>query len=130
MSSVSRTHTGIRRGGSASILAEVVDDTGRYDARRLAEELGWTQAMIAGYVGRDPSTISRHGTSSRVQEELARLAALLQKLLRHMPLNQARAWLRTPAAALDRSTPQHLIVNGKIDLVERLLDEIESGFAI
>ena len=113
------------RAHPTAVLAEVVDRKGRYDAGLLADQLDWSQAMMATYLGRDQSTVSRHATSAPVQDELARLAALLKKLLRHMPLAHARAWLRTPLDVLDRVTPQQLIVKGRIRLVERVVDEIK-----
>ena len=45
------------------MLAEAIDDEGRYDAVKLAKLLDWTQQEIAEYLDKDPSTVSRFSSS-------------------------------------------------------------------
>jgi ParB-like chromosome segregation protein Spo0J len=115
----------------ALVLRDAINDEGRYDAAKLADLFGCTLEEIARYLGKDPSTVSRYGASARYQDRLAALAAVLQDLLLLMnrDLPAARAWLRTPNRALDRTTPMKRILEGQLDMVDNLLNEVKSGFA-
>jgi len=119
------------RAPSEELLREAIDKDGRYDAAALAGILDWTKQEIAGYLGTDPSALSRQPAAPKHQDALARLAAAMRHLLDHTgnDLAQARAWLRTPILALDRETPKAVIMGGRLDMVADLLDEIDSGFA-
>jgi hypothetical protein len=122
-----------RRSHPASqVLADSIDEQGRYDAIKLAGLLDWTQQEMAAYLGKDPSAISRSSTSRSYQEPLAALAALVTRVLDQMDGNwsMTRAWLQTPSVALDRQSPKKKIMGGQLVMVDRLLTETESGFAL
>jgi hypothetical protein len=103
---------------------------GRYDARKIAHLLDWTLEDVAVYLGRDPSTVSRHSASARYQEPLARLAALIQEVRDLFgDLELVRAWLRTPNRLLDAS-PKTLILSGQVAGVTALVREYHSGLAL
>lgn len=113
------------------LLSEAIDEQGRYDAVKLSGLLDWTQQEMAAYLGRDPSAISRHRNSRAHQEPLAMLASLVQRVFQQMDGNWSltRAWFQTPLAALDRQSPKKKILAGEIGMVDKLLNETESGFA-
>jgi len=116
----------------ARILKDATDQSGRYDAARIARLLDWTISDIARYLGRDASTISRFGASSVHQEKLAALASLTQEVFEIMreDLRATRAWFRTPIRALDAKSPQQLILAGNFRTVAGLIEESRSGLAL
>ncbi|MGH9893288.1 MAG: hypothetical protein ACREA0_15115, partial [bacterium] len=63
------------------VLREAIDERGRYDAAKMAKLLDWSLVEMAEYLGKDPSTVSRFGSSAVHQEKLAELAALVGELL-------------------------------------------------
>lgn len=114
------------------VLREAIDERGRYDATKMAKLLDWTRGEMAEYLGKDPSTISRFGSSVVHQNKLAELAALVQELLTVMnnDLPCVRAWFRTPLRALDKASPQDKILHGELEKVDDLVDEFRSGLAL
>ncbi len=117
---------------AVGIFMEALDEEGRYDAARLGRLLDWTNQDMARYLERDPSTISRHGSSLSYQDPLARLASLFRCMLDLLDddVRQARAWLRTPIRVLDGVSPKEKILLGELGVVDTLLREIESGFSM
>ncbi len=113
-------------------LRRFTDADGRYNAVRIAQALDWEQKDIARFLGRDPSAISRNPASQGYQNHLARLVALYERVLNLAGGDSAAvvAWLRTPILALDNAAPQAFVLDGKIDVVERLIHEYESGLAL
>lgn len=102
-------------------------DGDRLHAGKLAELLGWKPDDVAAFLGVHKSTLS----SQKHQDGLARLGAVVVHAyeLMNRDLGLVLTWLRAPIPVLDRRTPKDLIVEGHIDRVESLLDEVESGFA-
>jgi hypothetical protein len=115
----------------ARMLREATDESGRYDAAKIAKLLDWTISDLAQYLGRDASTISRFGASPVHQEKLAALACLAQEVFEIMreDLRATRAWFRTPIRALENTSPRQLIVNGNFRKVSSLIEESHSGLA-
>jgi hypothetical protein len=112
------------------VLREALNDKGRYDARRMAKCLDWQQQEIAQYLQRDPSAVSSYPDADQFQEPLAKLGALVRHAetsLGEEKLEFVRAWLKTPVRALDRQIPKTLIVNGRLDVLSKLLDELDAG---
>lgn len=114
------------------ILTAAIDDEGRYDAVKLAKLLDWTQQEIAEYLEKDPSAISRYGSSLSYQQPLSELAAMFAHLLSLLDnnLKLTRAWLRTPVRVLDWKSPKEIILQHDLKTVDSLLDEVESGFSV
>ena len=114
------------------LLHEAMDSSGRYDARKLAGVLEWTQQEIARYLDTDPSVVSRAGNSLVHQDALAGLAAVVTEVraLFDGNLGLARTWLRTPIRSFDDRSPKDEILRGKLRRVRNLLREVESGFAV
>src|SRR5258707_4593763 len=61
----------------ASLLREVLDSSGRYDAAKIARYLDWDQSDIARYLGKDRSAVSVRPTAVSFQDRLAQLAAVI-----------------------------------------------------
>jgi hypothetical protein len=114
------------------IIRETIDETGRYDASRLAKLLGWSLADLGRYLDRDPSTISRSGSAHTHQDRLAILASLIQEIfvLTNEDLPATIAWFRTPVPALDWASPRDLILRGDFPKVRNLISEVHSGLSL
>ena len=115
----------------SKIIRETIDESGRYDAARLAKLLSWTFTDLGRYLNRDPSTISRSGAAAAHQDRLATLAALVQEVfvLMNKDLPATIAWLRTPIPALDWVSPRDLILGGDFRRVRNLVNEVQSGLS-
>ncbi|MCU1277087.1 MAG: hypothetical protein JWM53_633 [bacterium] len=115
----------------ASFLGRFTDGGGRYDATKFAGELDWRQEDIAAYLNKTPAAVSKNPTSATSQDELARLAALVQHAyeLNGDDMRLTVTWLRTPIRALDGASPKQMIAAREIVVVENLLDEMETGLA-
>jgi hypothetical protein len=113
------------------IVRETIDEEGHYDAPRLAKLLGWSLADMGRYLDRAASTISRSGSASVHQDQLAALASLIQEvfLLMNEDLPATVAWFRTPIMVLDWTSPRDLILRGDVIKVRNLINEVQSGFA-
>lgn len=114
-----------------NILADSLDDQGRYNAVKMAKLLDWSGQEIARYLDKDPSAISRNGAALNYQPPLSQLAATVTHLLELMDndLKTARAWLRTPIKVLDGKSPKEKILLHDLDAVDALLAEVEGGFS-
>ena len=115
-----------------NILAETIDENGRYDAVKMAKLLDWSGQEIARYLDKDPSAISRNGASLNYQLPLGQLAATVTQLLALMDndLKTARAWLRTPIKVLDGKSPKEKILLHDLNSVDALLSEVEGGLSV
>jgi len=115
----------------SAVIRNSIDKMGRYDASKLAKLLGWSLADMGRYLDRDASTLSRSGSASVHQDQLAALAALVQEtfLLMDEDLPATVAWFRTPIQVLDWTSPRDLILRGEVSRVRNLLTEVQSGFA-
>ena len=115
-----------------SNLRRFIGPDGRYDAALVARALDWDQKDLARFLGKHPSAISKNPTAHAHQTSLARLVALFDRVLTLAGDDNAVviAWLRTPIFALDNVSPRALVLDGNIDVVERLVGEYESGLAL
>jgi len=114
------------------LLQDAMDPSGRYDARKLAAMLEWTQQEIAKYLDTNPSVVSRAGTSLVHQDSLAHLAAVVSDVVDLFDgnLGLVRTWFRTPIRSFDERSPKEEILRGRLTRVRGLLKEVESGFAV
>jgi hypothetical protein len=114
------------------IIRETIDESGHYDAARLAKLLGWSLADLGRYLERDASTISRSGSAHVHQDRLATLAALIQEVfvLMNEDLAATIAWFRTPVRVLDWTSPRDLILRGDFPKVRNLVSEVHSGLSL
>ncbi len=112
----------------ASLLREVLDSSGRYDAAKFARYLDWDQSDIARYLGKDRSAVSARPTAPSFQDHLAQLAAVIREALEFVGSDSLlRAWLRTPVRALGDRSPKELILANQVGLVSALLRETEAA---
>jgi|SRR5581483_4163460 len=113
-------------------LRKFTDGLGRYDAVKLAQALDWEQREIARFLDKDPSAISKNPASPGYQEPLARLVALFERLIELSGGDGAAAvaWMRTPILALDNASPKEFLLAGELEVIENLVGEYESGFAL
>ena len=116
----------------SKIIRETIDESGRYDAARLAKLVGWSLADLGRYLDRAPLTISRSGSAQAHQDRLATLAALVQEVLvlTNEDVPATIAWLRTPIPALDWVSPRDLILGGDFHKVRNLVNEVHSGLSL
>ena len=114
------------------IIRDAIDESGRYDAARLAKLLNWSLGDLGRYLDRDPSTVSRSRSAQAHQDRLAVLAALVQEVfvLMNEDLPATIAWFRTPIPVLDWSSPRDLILNGELPKVRNLVNEVHSGLSV
>jgi hypothetical protein len=115
-----------------SFLGRFIDNHGDYDATRFADELRWRQEDIAAFLDKTPGAVSKNPRAATSQDELARLAKLVEHAYALNGNNMALtlAWLRAPIRALDNRAPKQLITERKIGLVEELLVEMETGLSL
>lgn len=109
-------------------LEKAIGPTGKYDATRLAEIVGFTKAEMAAYLGKHPAGIARSPTAD--QPQLAALAELVTRLQKIVDQKYVKAWFVTPIQTLDERAPKDFILEGRLKIVSNLLNEIDSGFAL
>lgn len=102
-------------------------DTGRLDAKRIAERLQISQAQIARALGMVQQTISATPSGKRLQAGLAPIARLLATLDELMEPEQQRMWLHTPRADLEGQTPLQYIEMGRAASVAGKLEGVFEG---
>lgn len=110
-------------------LPELHDaDTGRVDARPVAEFFGISLAQIARVLGRSPQAVHKTPHAPGLQDGLSvlsRIAAALTTLF-GSPKN-ARVWLNAPHPDLDKARPIELLKMGKAQVVADLLEDALLG---
>jgi len=105
--------------GPASLAAHVVRDlhdpeTGRLDAKRIAEYLALPLSTLADGLGRSVAAVHKSPASLPLQEKLAPIAwtiGALSLVLRSR--DNLLTWLNSPHPDLDGHTPMSLIVSGR-----------------
>ena len=104
-------------------------ETGRYDAKRLADALAITQKEMAEIVGYTPRGLGKNPASPKLQDDLERLVRLITKLreLLDGDMGLVRIWLKAPHPALENAKPLEYLEEGQLELVEGLVHAIETG---
>lgn len=103
-------------------------ETGKLDARLTAKTFGLTMRELAQVLGRDPSGLSRHPASDRLQpvlQPLDELAIQLQEVLGSLEV--ARMWLRAPNPVLSGEAPMVYLGRGDLRTITKLLRMAETG---
>ena len=110
-------------------LIDVYEHTGAINAKRLADELGFTVPQVARAIGRAPSTLSRNGTAPSAQGELAALAGLMTRVAQLFAgdVPSARIWLHAPHQELNYRRPMDLLLERRRRVVESLVGNLEEG---
>lgn len=98
-------------------------DTGRLDARRMAEYLGVPLTLLAAAIQRPYQGLYKTPDSPAAQEALRPIKRALSILYELSGENDAavRAWLNTPHPDLGEITPLQAIMNGHAGAVEGML---------
>lgn len=110
-------------------LAEVHDaESGRIDARRIADLMGVPLPHVAAAVGASYAAVHKTPDAPALQERLApikRALGLLARATRNR--RDARAWLNSPHPDLGEKTPLRVMLDGHADAVVTLLENTLSG---
>lgn len=114
---------------TAHVLPEVHDsDTGRLDAKRIAEYLSVPLSALAEAIGKNIATIHKSPSASTLQESLSPIVRILGILV---PLLRSRehilAWLNSPHPDMGARTPMSFILDGKAVAVAELLEAALAG---
>jgi response regulator RpfG family c-di-GMP phosphodiesterase len=114
---------------TAHVLPEIHDsDTGRLDAKRIAEYLSVSLSALAETIGKNIATIHKSPSASSLQESLSPIARILGILV---PLLRSRenilAWLNSPHPDMGGRTPMSFILDGKAVAVAELLEAALAG---
>lgn len=103
-------------------------DSGRIDARRVAEHFAIPLSHVADMVEAKVSTIHKTPDALSLQNKLGkleRIAALLSEVT--TSLEGLRSWLNAPNPELENNTPLNVMKDGHLDLVLHLLEDIFVG---
>jgi len=103
-------------------------DSGRVDARRVADYLGVPLAKLASALGAKYRTLFKTPAAESVQESLRPIKRVLT-ILSGMVGDQrmVRAWLNSPHADLGMRTPIQVMLEGHVDAVLRILENALEG---
>jgi uncharacterized protein (DUF2384 family) len=119
----------VRVGGiQAHVHRDLHDARGNLNARALARRLGVSLERLAPALGYTPQGLARNPASNRLQEPLAQVAHVVERL--HALLADSRSvtiWLRAPHPDLGGRTPLALILAGEAGVVATLLHLAEAG---
>lgn len=119
--------------GPASLAAHVVRDlhdpeTGRLDAKRIAEYLALPLSTLANGLGRSVAAVHKSPASLPLQEKLAPIAwtiGALSLVLRSR--DNLLTWLNSPHPDLDGHTPMSLIVSGRAVEISEMVKAALAG---
>ncbi|EYB66810.1 hypothetical protein DEIPH_ctg069orf0011 [Deinococcus phoenicis] len=103
-------------------------ESGKLDARLTARTLGLSMRELAQVLGRDPSGLSKHPASERLQPSLQALDELALHLRDVFgSLETGRMWLRAPNPVLAAEAPVTYLLRGDVTALRKLLLMAETG---
>jgi uncharacterized protein (DUF2384 family) len=99
-------------------------DTGRLDAKLIAEELNMPVSLIAAAIGRKPAGVRKNPDGESLQAELRRLYRIWATLLELYAGNaaHARIFFHAPNRLLENRAPIEFIEKGDLAPLEILID--------
>lgn len=101
---------------------------GNLDVRRIAARLGVPLTRLAPALGYTPQGLSKNPTSDNLQERLAEIAHVLNRLRSLVADDRSVSiWLRAPHPDLGGATPLFYILSGRTAAVNALLHLAEAG---
>jgi hypothetical protein len=113
----------------AVLLRELHDRaTGRLDAARVADYLRLPLKQLSEALGRNYSTVHRTPTALAIQETLLsikRSLIILEEVLGDRA--SALAWLNSPHTDLGRRTPMQVLLEGRAQVIEDMLEASLDG---
>ena len=103
---------------------------GNLDARRIAARLGVPLKRLGPALGYTPQGLSKNPTSNNLQDRLAEIAHVLNRL-RSLVVDDRSVsiWLRAPHPDLGGATPLSYVLSGRIAALNALLHLAEAGQA-
>ena len=103
-------------------------ESGRVDAKKVAKYLGVPLAKLAPPLGAKYRTLFKTPAAESVQDSLRPIKRVLT-ILNEMIGDQStvRAWLNSPHVDLGMRTPVHVMLDGHVDAVLRLLENALEG---
>lgn len=103
-------------------------ETGRLDAGRIAEYLKIPLKELSEALGRNYSTIHKTPAAPALQPVLRPIKRSLE-ILEQLLVDRAAvlAWLKSPHADLGRRTPLEVILEGRAQVVEDMLEDALEG---
>jgi hypothetical protein len=102
--------------------------SGRLDARRVADFFGMAPARLAKILGRSPQALHKTPDAESLQKHLAVFARIATSLLSAFEgREQARIWLNSPHPDLDETRPIELVEKKKPEVVAELLEDALLG---
>lgn len=121
-----------RAARSAELLAvdapELRDPkTGRLDASRIAAGLGVPVSRLAAIAGVTQQALSRRPDSPGAQAGLQPVARVIAALGELLPAGHAQMWLNTPLRKLGGETPLAMILDGRADVLARIMERALDG---
>jgi response regulator RpfG family c-di-GMP phosphodiesterase len=110
-------------------LRELHDpETGRIDAKKLADFLAIPLAKLATSVDVLPATAHKSPSAPSLQEHLQPIKRASDLVMRATGSQRdARAWLNNPHPDLDGRTPLDVMLSGQADAVTTLLENALAG---
>lgn len=114
---------------TAHLLPDLHDpNTGRLDARRIANYLSISVSCLAQAIGKSDAAVHKSPASISLQDSLAPIARSLAVLLRLLCSREhVLAWLNCPHPDLGGHTPMSLILTGKATAVTEMLEAVLAG---
>ena len=110
------------------VQVELHDRRGNLDARAIARRLGVSLERLAPALGYTPQGVARNPASERLQERLAPIAHVLERLRALLANSRSVAtWLRAPHPDLGGQTPLAFVLSGRAATVATLLHLAEAG---
>jgi DNA-binding response OmpR family regulator len=102
--------------------------TGRLDAKRVAEFFTLSLADLSRALGKAGTAIYKTPTAETIQPSLRPLESLASGLVRLLgSARLARMWLSSPNPALEQHAPIELLRMGKIDQLTSLVQDLLEG---
>ena len=103
-------------------------DSGRLDAKQIAQFFGLPLTTIAQAIDKSGSALHKTPDSAAIQSELAVFQRIATALLHMLGSAQnSRIWLNAPNPELSGQTPVELITVGKGVIVAELLEDVLLG---
>ncbi len=103
-------------------------ESGRLDAKQVAQFFGLPLIAMASLLHRDLSTLSKSPDGRPLQESLAVFERIATALLRMTSSpSHAKMWLNAPNPDLERKAPLEVIREGHADVVVELLEDMLVG---
>jgi hypothetical protein len=101
---------------------------GNLDARRIAARLGVPLKRLGPALGYTPQGLSKNPTSDNLQDRLAEIAHVLNRLRSLVADDRSVSiWLRAPHPDLGGLTPLSYVLSGRTAAVSALLHLAEAG---